>query len=131
MGGVLDSAAVHQDQIGLLRRVNNVVAVLGELADHEFAVGDVVRAAESLHVDALGAGDLWVGVLGDGEIDLVSLALLVGLFGRLFGLLLFVDFLEFAGLYDLLSGAVFELEQIIGNILDITTLVAAAHYILL
>lgn len=49
---VLDGAAIHQQKISLLWRVNNVVAVLCKLPNHELTIGNVVRTPEGLDIDA-------------------------------------------------------------------------------
>lgn len=85
-------------------------------------------AAEGLDVDALGAWDYVAGVLGELEINFIGIALTLVLYLFLF---LFVDLFELALLRDLLAGSLLELEQIIGDVFDIATLVAAAHYYIL
>lgn len=72
---ILNSTAVNEDQIGLVRAIHNVVAVIGKLTDHELAIWDVMGAAECLHVDVVGPWDFLFCL--DEEVDLGVVDLLL------------------------------------------------------
>ena len=114
---VLDGAAIHQQKISLLWRVNNVVAVLCKLPNHELTIGNVVRTPEGLDIDAFRTRNN-ISLL-HWKIDFISFTLLAYL------RLLLLGFLELA-LFDWPSSFL-ELEQFICDVLNITALPSTAH----
>ena len=115
MRGIFDGAAVDKNEIGSIRSIDDAVAIVHKLANHELAVGNVVGAPKSFDVDGMGTGYFFIEL--EIELDLGVVDFLLD-FGHefLFDFLLFVLAFEdsFAGWFEFDFVLGLEVEEIGG-----------------
>ena len=116
MRGIFDGAAVDKNEIGSIRSIDDAVAVVHKLANHELAVGNVVGAPKSFDVDGMGTGYFFIELEIELDLGVVDFFLLD--FGHefLFDFLLFVLAFEdsFAGWFEFDFVLGLEVEEIGG-----------------